>query len=66
MGDGHGLFKKGPSRLRAAGLVALIPQPNCEGAGALTSGQSRHPTVIHVTALGEDGEIGEDDGHPMI
>jgi hypothetical protein len=44
--------KKGPGRLRAVGLVALNPQPYCEGAGALASGQSRHPTVIHATAPG--------------
>jgi hypothetical protein len=47
--------KNGPGRFRGAGLVALNPQPNCEGAGALTSGQSRHPTVIHATAPGEIG-----------
>jgi hypothetical protein len=70
--------KKGPGRLRAAGPVALNPQPYCEGAGALASGQSRHPTVIHATAPGATtGEIGgdrgggrfrlgADDGHPMI
>jgi hypothetical protein len=41
-------LKNGPGRFRGAGLVALNLQPNCEGAGALPSGQSRHPTVIHA------------------
>jgi hypothetical protein len=49
--------KKGPSRFRAAGLVALNPQPNCEGAGTLPSGQkpssNRHP---------RDGAGGDDGG----
>jgi hypothetical protein len=59
VGGGHRpMQKKGPSRLRGAGLVALNLQPNCEGAGALPSGQSRHPTVIHATAT--MGEIGGD------
>jgi hypothetical protein len=49
-----GRFKKGPGRLRGAGLVALNP---------LTSGQSRHPTVIHATAPGATmGEIDGDRG----
>jgi hypothetical protein len=51
-------LKNGPGRFRGAGLVALNLQPNCEGAGALPSGQSRHPTVIHATAT--MGEIGGD------
>src|SRR5271155_2487020 len=55
--------KKGPGRLRGAGLVALNPQPNCEGAEALPSGQSRHPTVIHATAPGATiGEVGATGG----
>jgi hypothetical protein len=54
-GDSQNPPQKDPGRLRGAGLVALNPQPNCEGAGALPSGQSRHPTVIHATAPGEIG-----------
>jgi hypothetical protein len=42
--------ENGPGRFRGAGLVALNPQPNCEGAGALTSGQSHHPTVIQPSS----------------
>ena len=42
--------KNGPGRLRGAGLVALNLQPYYEGAGGLSSGQSRHPTVIHTAA----------------
>jgi hypothetical protein len=48
--------EKGPGRLRGAGLFVLNPQPNCEGAGTLTLGQSRHPTVIHATAPGRRWE----------
>jgi hypothetical protein len=48
--------KKAPGRLRAAGLVALNSQPNCEGAEALTSGQSRHPTR-RVSLTDRGGEM---------
>jgi hypothetical protein len=59
LGGGYlGRSQKGLGRLRGAGLVALNPQPNCEGAGALTSGQSHHPRDGAGATMGRLGVIG--------